>query len=211
MAAFKTVEERRDSYVEAYHSSLAGNTAIGHEAHVVPFLAQTGMAAAFVGNVQGIEARRDLTDAERTGELAAVARGFAAAWDAVLEFQRTAVDEAGEVDSPASASCRHRPVVAGSWDDPVDLGDGTQRITCSGRCEGCRNTIYRVEVRTAAVTPEEWSVGEHLLSAGPWGTAVEHARWGEVVDRAHARNLADLAAWRDQTARLDEPGEVDGL
>ena len=109
-----------------------------------------------------------------------------------------------------SESCLHRPIVAGSWDDPLDLGDGQQRVTCSGPCAECRVTVYRVEYRTAAVDAASWPIGEHLLSAGPWGTAVEHERWAEAVDRAHARNVADLTAWREQTARLDD-GEVDGL
>jgi hypothetical protein len=108
-------------------------------------------------------------------------------------------------------SCMHRPIVAGSWNDPVDVGDGTQRVACFGPCAECGQTIQRVEFRTAAVDAAAWPIGEHLLSAGPWGTAAEHEQWAEAVDRAHARNVADLAAWREQTARLDEAGEVDGL
>ena len=107
-------------------------------------------------------------------------------------------------------SCDHRPIVAGTWGDPGDLGDGQQRITCSGPCAGCRSTVYRVEYRTAPTDPAAWPVGERLLSSGPWGTADEHEEWAERVDRAHARNLADLAAWRDQTARLDDAGSAEG-
>lgn len=98
MADPRTPDERRDSYVEAYRSALERNTAIGHEDSAVPFLAQTTMAAGFVGSVQGLDERRDLTEAEQTAELAAAARGFAAAWMATLELQLTALDEAGEVD-----------------------------------------------------------------------------------------------------------------
>ena len=104
----------------------------------------------------------------------------------------------------SGAGCEHRPIVAGSWGEPVDLGDGTQWITCSGRCQGCREVIYRVEVRTAPVAPAEWSVGERLVSCGPWGTAADHARWAERVGRAHARYVAELEDWRRRTAHLDD-------
>jgi hypothetical protein len=105
--------------------------------------------------------------------------------------------------------------VAGSWGDPVDLDDGTQRVTCVALCMTCGRRIDRVEIRTAPATAEEWPIGEDLIAATSWRLVgdvllpvlatpkTDAERQAEYVGYWHRHRARALSRGTERTAASD--------